>query len=117
MHRLDGDRMRQYRPNSIHRRQELEPIYYHDGAVIAVKRRVLFAAEGGADPHAFFGIDRRAVIQSEDDSVDIDTLADFYRAEGLIRLRSESAFDFLTTPSCGRRRPAFTAAVNHRESS
>jgi len=89
LHRLDGDRMEQYRPNSIHRRQDLEPLYYHDGAVIVVRRAALFAPQTAADPHAFFGTDRRAVCQREEDSVDVDSAADFYRAEGLIRYRTE----------------------------
>jgi CMP-N-acetylneuraminic acid synthetase len=113
MHRLDGDRMVQIRQNSIHRRQELDPLYYHDGSVVAVQRHALFAAEHEDDPHAFFGLDRRAVVQDENDTVDIDNLADFYRAEALIRMRSEMTLTL--APRCARRRPAFTAAVNHRE--
>jgi len=85
LHRLDGDRMQQYRPNSIHRRQDLEPLYYHDGAVIVVSRASLFDPATASDPHAFFGSDRRAVVQDEQDSVDIDTAADFHRAEALLR--------------------------------
>ncbi len=91
LHRLDGDRMVQYRPNSIHRRQDLEPLYYHDGAVIAVTRRSLFGPATAGDPHAFFGRDRRAVIQREEDSVDIDTRADFHRAEALLRAMNEQS--------------------------
>ena len=73
MHKLDGDRLVQYRPNSIHRRQELEPVFYHDGAVIAVRRQPLMqAASIRNDPHAFFGRDRRAIIQGPHDAVDID---------------------------------------------
>ena len=87
LHRLDGDRMQQYRTNSIHRRQELEPLYYHDGAVIVVGRAALFAPGTASDPHAFFGSDRRAVVQGENDSVDIDSIADFYRAEALLHAR------------------------------
>ncbi|HSW46783.1 MAG TPA: acylneuraminate cytidylyltransferase family protein [Phycisphaerae bacterium] len=90
LHRLDGDRMIQFRPNSIHRRQDLEPVYYHDGAVIVVNRDSLFRPETANDPHAFFGHDRRGVIQREDDSVDIDTRSDFYRAEVLLRTMGES---------------------------
>jgi len=89
LHRLDGDRMQQYRKNSIHRRQDLEPLYYHDGAIIVVKRTSLFSPETANDPHAFFGTDRRAVCQNEEDSVDVDSAADFYRAEGILRYRSE----------------------------
>jgi CMP-N,N'-diacetyllegionaminic acid synthase len=90
IHRLEGDRMVQFRPNSIHRRQDLEPLYYHDGAVIAVTRRSLLAPETAGDPHAFFGKDRRAVIQREDDAVDVDTRADLYRAEAMLRAMNES---------------------------
>ena len=90
IHRLDGDRLVQFRPNSIHRRQDLEPLYYHDGSVIAVARRSLFGPGIANDPHAFFGTDRRAVVQREDDAVDIDTRADFYRAEALLRVMAES---------------------------
>ena len=111
MHRLEDDRLIQYRPNSIHRRQDLEPVYYHDGAVVAVTRDALFAAAGSPDPHAFFGTDRRAVVQEDTDTVDIDTLADFYRAEAILRARSEAIL--LDIPRGGSRRPAFTAAVSH----
>lgn len=90
IHRLEGDRLVQFRPNSIHRRQDLEPLYYHDGAVIAVARSSLFGAGIAEDPHAFFGKDRRAVVQREDDAVDIDTRADFLRAEALLRTMKES---------------------------
>jgi N-acylneuraminate cytidylyltransferase len=90
IHRLDGDRLVQFRPNSIHRRQDLEPLYYHDGSVIALTRGSLFGPGIADDPHAFFGKDRRAVVQREDEAVDIDTRADFYRAEALLRSRNES---------------------------
>ena len=109
LHRLDGDRLVQYRPNCIDRRQDLEPLYYHDGAVVVVRRDWLFVPEAAHDPHAFFGSDRRAVVQREEDTVDIDTSADFYRAEAVMRIRSEAAFAEL--PSAGHRRPPFTAAV------
>ena len=45
LHRLDGDRMTQFRPNSIYRRQDLDPLYYHDGAVAAVTRDVTVAEQ------------------------------------------------------------------------
>jgi len=89
IHRLDGDRMVQFRPNSIHRRQDLEPLYYHDGAVVAVTRASLFAAADSNDPHAFFGPDRRAVIQEPGDTVDIDTMIDLFQAEAILRYQRE----------------------------
>jgi CMP-N,N'-diacetyllegionaminic acid synthase len=86
MHKLEGDRLVQYRSNSIHRRQELEPVYFHDGAVIVVKREALFdPSTSGADPHAFFGKDRRAVVQGSHDAVDIDEASDVFLAEAVLR--------------------------------
>ena len=38
LHRLDGDRMVQYAANDVYRRQDLDPLYYHDGAVVVVRR-------------------------------------------------------------------------------
>jgi CMP-N-acetylneuraminic acid synthetase len=112
LHRLDNEEgMVQYRPNSIHRRQDLDSLYYHDGAVIAVNRSSLMAAADSADPHAFFGRDRRAVVQRQEDSVDIDTIVDLYLAEAMIRSASEAIF--YDPPSAGSRRPPFTAAVSH----
>lgn len=91
VHRLHGDRMEQFRVNSIHRRQDLEPVYYHDGAVVVVTRASLFDAQTRGDPHGFFGRDRRAVVQKPEDSVDIDTVMDFYQAEAMIRARGDIA--------------------------
>jgi N-acylneuraminate cytidylyltransferase len=110
LHRVEGNRMEQYRQNSIHRRQDLEPLYYHDGAVVVVTRNSLFHASTAADPHAFFGSDCRSVIQQEEDTVDIDTPADFYRAEAIIRANNEAVF--FDPPSAGSRKPPFTAAVS-----
>ena len=109
IHRLEGDRLIQFRPNSIHRRQDLEPLFYHDGAAVAVTRAALFAAAGRPDPHAFFGADRRAVAGREEDTVDIDGPADFYRAEAAIRLRNGPA---PKRPAGGSATPPFTAALN-----
>lgn len=88
LHRLDGDRMVQYRPNSIYRRQDLEPLYYHDGAVVAVTRTALMDAAGTPhDAQAFLGPDRRALVQSPEDAVDVDTRADLLVAEAFLRWR------------------------------
>ncbi len=85
MHRLDGDRMVQFRQNSIYRRQDLEPLYYHDGAVVVVTRQALFAAaDRPEDAQAFLGTDRRALVQAPEDAVDVDTLIDLRVAEALL---------------------------------
>lgn len=88
VHRLEGDRMTQFRENSIYRRQDLEPLYYHDGAVAAVTRSALMAAprwEG--DYQGFLGDDRRAIIQEPEEAVDIDAPVDFHLAEAILRSR------------------------------
>lgn len=113
MHRLDGDRLVQYRVNSIHRRQELEPLYYHDGGVMAVRRDLLIETAGSSDPHAFLGVDRRAVKQQPDDCVDVDNLMDFFRAEALLRVKSEGLFGD-STSSPAYQRPAQPEPANLR---
>ena len=93
MHRVEGDQMLQYRSNHIHRRQELEALFVHDGAVVAVTRESLFRKANDPDNHlAFFGTDCRAIVQAPNDTVDVDTVADLYYAEALIRLQSEECF-------------------------
>jgi len=88
LHRLDGDRMQQFRNNGIYRRQDLEPMYYHDGAVAVVTRDALFSKPAsGDDGQAFLGTDRRAVVQNPDDAVDIDGPADLLQAEAILRAR------------------------------
>ena len=92
IHRLDGDRMTQFRPNSIYRRQDLEPLFYHDGAVAAVTREALFRAVDTPDDHqAFLGHDRRALIQRPEDAVDIDEPIDLYLAWAILKARGETA--------------------------
>lgn len=82
MNKLDGDRLVQYRTNSIYRRQDLEPLYFHDGAVVAVTRESLFRIDE-QDPHAFFGADRRGVV-SLGATVDVDSAADARVAEAIL---------------------------------
>ncbi|MBX3395729.1 MAG: N-acetylneuraminate synthase family protein [Phycisphaerae bacterium] len=90
IHRLEGDRLVQYRRNSIYRRQDLEPLYYHDGAVVAVSRASLFRVRND-DAHAFFGIDRRAVISSGGPTVDVDSADDLKLASAILSRTDESA--------------------------
>ena len=93
LHRLDGDRMIKYRENNVYRRQDLEPLYYHDGAVLAVTRRALFPVPGRStgEAHAFLGRDRRALIVGAHESVDIDNRDDLLLAEALLRRSAESS--------------------------
>ncbi len=88
IHRLDGDRMIQFRSNSIYRRQDLEPLYYHDGAVAAVTRDALFLALQTPDDHqSFLGKDRRAIVCKPEETVDIDGPLDLYIAEAILRAK------------------------------
>ena len=86
LHRLNGDRMEQFRPNGIHRRQDLAPLYYHDGAAVVVTRNALFAAVNHPENRqAFLGEDRRCIVQSAHDAVDIDEPLDLLIAEAVQR--------------------------------
>jgi len=99
MHRMDGDRLTPLRQNSIHRRQDLEPFFYHDGAVVAVTRAALLSAAAD-DPHAFFGEDRRGIL-SNGHVVDIDTEIDLKLAEAILHANAEQA---VTTEASGAHR-------------
>jgi sialic acid synthase SpsE/CMP-N-acetylneuraminic acid synthetase len=88
VHRLEGDRMVQFRPNSIYRRQDLAPLYYHDGAAVAVTRGALFGATPG-DHQSFLGCDRRGIVQSPEDAVDVDGPMDLLVAEAVLRSKGE----------------------------
>ena len=89
--RLSDDAMTQLRPNSIYRRQDLEPVYYHDGAAVVVTRSALFRALDFPDDHqAFLGSDRRAIVQRCDDAVDVDEPIDLMLAEAVLRSRKDA---------------------------
>ncbi len=107
--RLHGDRMVPFRDNGIYRRQDLEPLFSLDGSVYAVTRGSLYTPpEHEEDYHAFLGHDRRAIVQAPEDTIDIDTPADMYRAEAAIRMRNEGGPG---APVPSRRRPILTGAV------
>ncbi len=122
IHRLDGDRMTQFRPNGIHRRQDLEPLYYHDGAVAVVTRKALFGALATPDNRqSFLGADRRAIVCCSEDAVDIDGPIDLCLAEAILRFRSSPDGAQPSTVAFGGRKigpgdPVFIVAeagVNH----
>jgi CMP-N-acetylneuraminic acid synthetase len=89
MSKLEGDRVVPLQPGSIHRRQDLAPLWLHDGAVLAVTRAsMLRGAERPNDPHAFFGLDRRGFQTQPGETVEIDQLRDLYWAEAVLRDRT-----------------------------
>jgi CMP-N-acetylneuraminic acid synthetase len=89
MARVSGDRVESIQPGaSLHRRQDLEPLYLHDGAVVAVSRKSMLRGKRmPSDPHAFFGADRRAVLTEAGETVEIDSRRDLLLAEAILRER------------------------------
>jgi CMP-N,N'-diacetyllegionaminic acid synthase len=86
MSRLESEKVVPLQPNSIHRRQDLEELFLHDGAIVAVSRAsMLRGKENPGDPHAFFGIDRRGIRTEIGQTVEIDELRDLYVAEAVLR--------------------------------
>ena len=86
----DGDRVIHNQPNTIHRRQDLEPLVLHEGGALVVSRASLLRGETNrSNPHALFGDDRRGVRTDMDETVEIDHLRDLYWAEAVLRERRE----------------------------
>jgi N-acylneuraminate cytidylyltransferase len=86
--RDEAGRIAKHVPNNVFRRQDLPPLYSPTGAVYVMRTEVLMAAEGAADPHAFLGVDRRGLMVSAEDSVDIDTERDLFVAEAVLRMKA-----------------------------
>jgi len=85
MSKLDDDRVKPLQRGSIHRRQDLEPLFLHDGAVVAVSRASMLRGEATPDdPHAFFGVDRRGIETEMGETVEIDHARDLYWAEAAL---------------------------------
>jgi len=83
--RFDDGRIAKHTKNNVFRRQELPPLFAPTGAVYVMRTEVLMVAEGSGDPHAFLGTDRRGLVVSPEDSVDIDTRRDLFLAEAVLR--------------------------------
>lgn len=75
--------------HNVFRRQDLPAALVPDGAVAVVTRRALFGRVAGVEPgpHAFFGRDRRGVVNSEGSVVDIDSPIDAVVADAILRGR------------------------------
>ena len=88
MARLAGDRVEALHAGSTHRRQDLDTLYLHDGAAVAVARRsMLRGKRTPSDPHAFFGEDRRGVVTEAGETVEVDSRHDLFLAEAILRGR------------------------------
>ncbi len=91
MSKLEEDLVKPLQRGSIHRRQDLEPLYLHDGAVVAVSRAsMLRGVSSPDDPHAFFGINRRGIETEVGETVEIDHVRDLYWAEAVLRERQQA---------------------------
>ena len=91
MAKLHGDRVEPVQRGSIHRRQDLAPLFLHDGAVVAVSRTSMLRGEQFPDdPHAFFGLDRRGVQVAIGETVEVDHARDLYWAEAVLRDRQQA---------------------------
>ena len=110
MAELDEDRVIPHQAGSIHRRQDLDPLFLHDGAAVAVARSSLLRAlEHPEDPHAFFGVDRRAIRTAPGETVEIDQLTDFFLAEAILRHRRGT--EPAPKPLAGSLRPLVTTSM------
>jgi len=72
-----------------YRRQMLQPAFFPDGSVIVVKRDVLINCTEESAPRDFLGKNRKAVVSSPIDSVDIDSQIDMLWAEFLLKHKSQ----------------------------
>jgi CMP-N,N'-diacetyllegionaminic acid synthase len=88
--RLDGDRMVPLEGVYSYTvlRQEQKTAYHLDGAVNAFRRDVLMST-AGQPGQAYFGQDRRALVQEREDSVEIDEPFDLLVAETILRQRQQ----------------------------
>lgn len=82
-----GDLLQMYQPNRVYRRQDLPPLYMLNGGVIALRWQSLFTVDP-AEPHAFLGYDRRAIVTQAHDVIDIDSELDLQMAEVLVQERA-----------------------------
>lgn len=85
---VDGDKVVLNNPNHPYRRQDLPKMYIPNGAVIAVRKDILFRPKEREDDfYAFLGKDRRGIVHPESSYiVDIDELKDLYIAEAIIKM-------------------------------
>jgi len=71
--------------HNCYRRQDLPPAHVPDGGVIALTSDALMCRVGANNgPHCFLGNDRRGIITSEGDVVDIDSRIDQMVADAIL---------------------------------
>ena len=90
LYELHGDHAYKHIENAVHRRQDLPAVFAIDGAAAAVRCQCLMAADANPNPHAFWGNDRRGLVQPAEVTVDIDSLRDFYLAEATLHAQMDA---------------------------
>lgn len=89
---LRDDNVAALHAGSVHRRQDLKPLWLHDGAVVASSREVMETArQNRSDPHAFFGVRRKGFETPQGSAVEVDHRRDLYWAEAVLRDQAEQA--------------------------
>ncbi|MCC6676023.1 MAG: NTP transferase domain-containing protein [Phycisphaerales bacterium] len=105
--------------HGVFRRQDLPPAFIPDGGVIAVTREALFREVAGVQPgpHAFFGKDRRGVVNPEGSVVDIDSRIDMLVAEAVLSEanREEERGGWWSEPNRERERAGQDPAIPVRD--
>lgn len=96
----DDDVLTMYEPNRIYRRQDLPPVYMLSGGALAVTRAALFTVDP-AEPHAFLGTDRRAIVHQPGEVVDVDNALDLVYAEAVLNGVAVDAAAEPTAPDGG----------------
>ncbi len=92
--RLDGDRLSRYakdRPLPP-RRQDLESLYFRNGAIYAARASVVLAG-------SLYGSDTRAYVMDPMESANVDAPIDLLWAELLLRLRQQQAPGGMRAPT------------------
>jgi len=81
--------------HGVFRRQDLPPAHVPDGGMLAVTRKALFREIPGVGdgPHAFFGRDRRGIVNPEGSVVDIDSAVDLLVADALLRAEAPEGLE------------------------
>lgn len=79
--------------HNVFRRQDLPPAFMPDGAVIALATRALMLQipSVAPGPHAFFGKDRRGIVNLEGSVIDIDSKIDMLVAEAILNASHAAA--------------------------
>ena len=96
-----------HQPNRVYRRQDLPPLYMLDAGVLAVQRDSLFRIDL-AEPHAFLGTDRRAIVTEPGDVVDVDSELDLLAAETMLAWKRRQG----TAPPVTRSLPDYLRAAS-----